>query len=156
MFMLNIEMEMREYSISVYQMNCHFIKSFIVFVFVFRILIGQPSEENGIESIIDTTKQIGDGSADGCDINQKITATNQPTQLSIATVSAANIETQHQQQVHFKIKKSNTPILYSMSCIVLLNDFINIWNIELLHVWYAIRMKSHFDLFWKNKAISFT
>lgn len=72
--------------------------------FVFRILIGQPSEENGIESIIDTTKQIGDGSTDGCDINQQITATNQPTQLSIATVSAANIETQHQQQVNFKIQ----------------------------------------------------
>lgn len=84
-------------------MNCLFIESFIGFCFA--ILIGQPSEENGIESIIDTTKQIGDGSADRCDINQQIAAaTNQPTQLSIATVSAANIETQHQQQVNFKNK----------------------------------------------------
>lgn len=85
--------------------------------FFLQILIGQPSEENGIESIIDTTKQIGDGSADGCDINQQITATNQPTQLSIATVSAANIETQHQQQVNFKIQNQTHRIPYSMSCI---------------------------------------
>lgn len=56
-------------------------------------------DENSIESIIDTTKSINDGS-DKCDINQhKAAANHSTTQLSIATVSAANLDVHHQQQV---------------------------------------------------------
>lgn len=54
-----------------------------------------PSEENNIESIIDNSKSVGDSSADGCDIsNQTASTVNQPAQLSIATVSAPNIDGQ--------------------------------------------------------------
>lgn len=64
---------------------------------------GQSSDENNIESIIDTAKSINDGS-DTCDINQQTTATNQSTpQLSIATVTTANIDTHHQQQVKLNL-----------------------------------------------------
>ncbi|XP_031617985.1 calmodulin-binding transcription activator 1 isoform X2 [Contarinia nasturtii] len=57
----------------------------------------RPSEENNIESIIDTSKSIGDSSGDACDISSQVSTANHPTQLSIATVSTANIETQQQQ-----------------------------------------------------------
>ncbi|XP_055315891.1 calmodulin-binding transcription activator 1 isoform X2 [Sitodiplosis mosellana] len=59
----------------------------------------RPSEENNIESIIDTNKSIGDSSGDACDISSQVSIA-QPTHLSIATVSTANIEAQqhHQQQ----------------------------------------------------------
>lgn len=58
-------------------------------------VIAGPSEENNIESIIDTSKSIGESSADACDISsQPSSIANQQAQLSIATVSTANIDGQ--------------------------------------------------------------
>lgn len=63
------------------------------------------SDENNIESVIDTSKLVGDNSVDVCDISsQALTGVNQPAQLSIATVSAANIEAQ---QVSYEYDKYN-------------------------------------------------
>lgn len=86
-----------EYSINVMELK------FIQWKYFFFFGIAGPSEENNIESIIDTNKSIGDSSADACDISsQPSTAANQQAQLSIATVSTANIEG-HQVRYHFKI-----------------------------------------------------
>lgn len=75
-----------EYSINVMELK------FIQWNYFFVGIAG-PSEENNIESIIDTNKSIGDSSGDACDISsQPSTAANQQAQLSIATVSTANIE----------------------------------------------------------------
>lgn len=68
------------------------------FAFVFS-RIGQQTDENSKESIIDSAKPI-DGS-ELCDINQQKSAVNQSTpQLSIAT---ANIDVHHQQQVNYPV-----------------------------------------------------
>lgn len=68
----------------------------------FYLNLPGSSEENNIESIIDNGKAIGDSSADGCDISsQTATTVNQTAQLSIATVSTANIDGQ---QVNHVIK----------------------------------------------------
>lgn len=67
----------------------------------------QPCDDNSVESIIETNKSIGDCSDDICDKNQQKTLTvNQPTQISIGTVSTGNVEQQYQQS-HIHQQASN-------------------------------------------------
>lgn len=61
---------------------------------IFLFSITGPSEENNIDSIIDTNK-IVDSPANVCDINGQVSTTiSQSTQLSLSTISAPSVETQ--------------------------------------------------------------